>query len=367
MIDKAYSEWQRIDLHIHTDKSKETKSGDYSGDFSVDLLHSKLVENEVCIFSLTDHNIINVEAYEEYYSKYNSETSPLLLVGVELDIEIIREGGARKNYHSLLVFNYTTIEGALKLSESLENKYSEKGLDLLERNLSFDEISEIFFGEDFFFIPHAGNSQSIVAAHGKDEIEDAQKMVILMQSALEKVSREETRQIYNVGFDQKKPTDQRAKKDLAYINFSDNHNVNQYPCKHKGITGIHEFYYVKGSKNYETIRLAFIDPESRIFSSEQYSTIRYHGSTIESFRIESCEMINDVEFSFSSSLNVIIGGRSSGKSLLLWLLSKSIDSVDTNNDYNLPYVRTLIKTKNDQEFKTVSSINKEDIIRISQG
>lgn len=144
----------------------------------------------------------------------------------------------------------------------------------MERKLTFEELSQIFFGEDFFFIPHAGNTQSIVAAHGKDEIEDAQKMVILMQSALEKVSKEETRQIYDIGFDKKKPVEHRAKKDIAYINFSDNHNINKYPCKHKGITGNHEFYYMKGSKNYETIRLAFIDPESRIMSPQQFGAIR---------------------------------------------------------------------------------------------
>ena len=367
MIDKPYSDWHRIDLHIHTDKSLETKSGDYSGVFSVEVLYSKLVENEVEIFSLTDHNLINVDAYEEYYSNYGSENDPLLLVGVELDIEKIRETGESTNYHSLLIFNYSNIEGAKKLSKALEDKYSEKGLPLLERKLTFEEISEIFFGEDFFFIPHAGNTQSIVAAHGRNEIEDAQRMVILMQSALEKVSREETQQIYNAGFDRKKPTEHRAKKDIAYINFSDNHNINQYPCKHKGSTGNHDFYYVKGSKNYETIRLAFIDPESRIMSSQQYESIRPNGSNIERFRIDNCELIDEVEFEFSSSLNVIIGGRSSGKSLLLWLLTKSIDSLEPDNNYDLPHYRTIIKTKNDRQFKDITSISKDDIIRISQG
>ena len=66
MTSKPYSDWHKIDLHIHTDKSKETKSGDYSGVFSVDVLHNKLVENEVGIFSLTDHNIINVGRITSY-------------------------------------------------------------------------------------------------------------------------------------------------------------------------------------------------------------------------------------------------------------------------------------------------------------
>lgn len=367
MIDRPFSNWHKIDLHIHTNKSRETKSGDYSGEFSVDVLHSKLIENEVSIFSLTDHNIINVDAYEEYYSNYNSEGDPKLFVGVELDLETTRESGEIRNYHTLLIFNYANIEGARKISTALEGKYTEKSLSKNDRKLSFDELSEIFFGEDFFFIPHAGKSQSIVVAHGRDDIEDAQKMVILMQSALEKVSKEETRQIYNAGFDKKKPEEQRAKKDIAYINFSDNHNINQYPCKHKGISGNHDFYRIKGSKNFETIRFAFIDPESRIMSSTQYGSLRANGTNIEKFRISDCEFIENVEFEFSPNLNVIIGGRSSGKSLLLWLLCNGIDSLEHDEDYAIPQIKTIIKAANDSRFKDFTSINKEDIIRISQG
>ncbi|MBT3384186.1 MAG: hypothetical protein HN778_17955 [Prolixibacteraceae bacterium] len=367
MNNKPFSSWHKIDLHIHTDKSNETKTGDYAGVFSVDVLHSKLVENGVNIFSLTDHNIINIDAYEEYYSKYNSENDPKLFVGVELDIEKSRESGEIKNYHSLLIFNYSDVEGAKKISKALEDKYTKKGLTKLNRKITFGELSKIFFGKDFFFIPHAGNTQSIVAAHGRNEIDDAQKMVILMQSALEKVSKEETQQIYNAGFDRKKPTEHRAKKDIAYINFSDNHNINQYPCKHKGITGNHDFYYLKGSKNYETIRLAFIDPESRILSSQQYGALQSNGASIERFRISDCDFIEEIEFEFSPSLNVIIGGRSSGKSLLLWLLCKSIDSLEPDTTYSIPHIRTIIKGENDRNFKDITSINKEDIIRISQG
>ena len=95
-----YSDWLKIDLHIHTDKSKETKVDDYEGLFSIVVLKQKLKDNNVEIFSLTDHNIINVDAYREYYDSYNSETDPLLLLGVELDLQ-----GKSDKFHSLLIFN----------------------------------------------------------------------------------------------------------------------------------------------------------------------------------------------------------------------------------------------------------------------
>ncbi len=95
-----YSDWLKIDLHIHTDKSAETKTGDYKGTFSVSLLKEKLKSNDVRIFSLTDHNIINIDAYREYYESYNPDKDPLLLVGIEVDIR-----GYAKTYHTLLIFN----------------------------------------------------------------------------------------------------------------------------------------------------------------------------------------------------------------------------------------------------------------------
>ena len=59
-----FSEWHRIDLHIHTDKSNETKTHDYDAPFSVEALADKLSENSIELASLTDHNIINCEAYD---------------------------------------------------------------------------------------------------------------------------------------------------------------------------------------------------------------------------------------------------------------------------------------------------------------
>ena len=67
-MDNKYSNWLKIDLHIHSNFSDKTKDRDYKGVFSVETLKQKLIENDVAIFSITDHNIINVEAYRKYYN-----------------------------------------------------------------------------------------------------------------------------------------------------------------------------------------------------------------------------------------------------------------------------------------------------------
>ncbi|MFH5834258.1 hypothetical protein [Halalkalibaculum sp. DA384] len=363
----SYSKWHKLDLHIHTNWSKKTKINDYKGNFSVDVLKKKLIENDVSIFSLTDHNIINLEAYREYYAKYDGSKDPLLLVGVELDI-LVNNSGKQKTYHSLLIFNYSDIESAKDVSSRLEEEYKSKGLEKTKRVLTIDEIVKIFPEDDFFFIPHAGNTKSIVNSY-QGNIEDAQKMVLLMQSAFEKVP-EKNIQIYNDGFNNVLEERFRNKNDHAYIEFSDNHNIGKYPCAGKGVQGrMHNFYYVKGGKNYETLRLAFIDPGSRIKSSSELNDIKSTYNFLDKFKIEGDNFLPNSSISFSPHLNVIIGGRSSGKSLLMSLIGDKIDCIqaDRNKYDKFDYNSALLKTSKDSNFKDTASIPREDIIYLRQG
>ncbi len=239
---KPYSDFLRVDLHIHTDKSKETKTNDYKGLFSVAKTHEKMTENDVGIFSLTDHNIININAYTEYYETYTGEDAPLLLIGVELDIDV---DGTR--YHSLIIFCHHDVDNLNRISHSLEQYYHEKGYGPTERQITLDDIVSLFPTDDFFFIPHAHNgSNSLVHAYNHD-LPYAQKMLLLMPScALEKVKQKAIAH-YNDSFGRQLTEEQRNRNDIAYIRFSDNHNIEAYPQGHKGEpeNPVHEFYYVK--------------------------------------------------------------------------------------------------------------------------
>lgn len=369
MPNKHFSDWLRIDLHIHTDMSKVTKEGDYKGIFSIDILKQKLIEHNVEIFALTDHNIINVPAYNEYYSNC-SLTDPLLLLGVELDIVVTMLDGSNKDYHSLLIFNISSIEKVKDISFKLENAYTNKGLtDKKKRKLTISEIANTFPEEDFFFIPHAGNTKSIIDPY-KGQIQNAQKMLLLMQSAFEKVH-EKAIQKYNHGFNAVLRDEFKDKNDVAYIDFSDNHNISKYPCVHTGESeDNHTFFYVKGMKSFETLRLAFIDPESRIKSQSQYEDIKKTKNAIVSIKIETHNSMTGNELYFSPHLNVVIGGRSSGKSLLMHIIGGKTDTIRTTTTdiykdiVSLPNVK--IKTKLDGDYKDTTSIG-SNFIYINQG
>lgn len=368
MPNKHFSDWLRIDLHIHTDMSKLTKESDYKGIFSIDILKSKLIDNNVGIFSLTDHNIINVPAYKEYYSNC-APTDPLLLLGVELDIVVTMLDGSDRDYHSLLIFNIFSIEKVQEISSKLETAYTNKGItDKKSRKLSISEIAMTFPEEDFFFIPHAGNTKSIIDPY-KGQIQNAQRMLLLMQSAFEKVP-EKAIQTYNKGFNAVLRDEFKDKNDVAYIDFSDNHNIDKYPCVHTGESGDHTFFYVKGMKSFETLRLAFIDPESRIKSQSQYEQIKRTKNAIASINIETHNSMAGNELYFSPHLNVVIGGRSSGKSLLMHIIGGKTDTIRTTTADIYKEIVSLskvkIKTNLDGNYKDTTSIG-SNFIYINQG
>ena len=144
-----YSDWLKIDLHIHTNKSNLVKPNDYDGAFDLAVLKQKLIENEVKIFSLTDHNIINIEAYKKYYDTY-VDGDPVLLVGCEFDIKVKQEDDTYLTYHTLLIFDENTKEKALEINNLIEGHFIKNNISKFTKSklitsllntISFDKQS----------------------------------------------------------------------------------------------------------------------------------------------------------------------------------------------------------------------------------
>lgn len=359
-----YSDWFKVDLHIHTDFSNKTKINDYDGEFDLLKLKDKLLENEVKLFSLTDHNIINTAAYKSYYES-EQENDPSLLVGCEFDIKVDQNDGSFLTYHTLLIFNENTFEKAEEISVSINNHFIDKSVKDKDRFLTLDEIFDLFGKYNFFFIPHAGGHKNIIDAHKNIDITKAQEMVLLMESAHEKV-KEKFKQKHHDEFDKLKDPDFRKRNEEAFINFSDNHNYKIYPTPKSGTA--HEFYYLKGEPSFETLRVSFIDPQSRIKSHSELQDIKSVINYVSDINISGVENVNDCTLNFSPNLNVIIGGASSGKSLLFNLIGKKIDSKKHDFDkYGKSYAEVTIKDSLSFNYKPILSFDNNEVIYINQG
>lgn len=359
-----YSDWFKIDLHIHTDKSNLIKQNDYDGSFDINVLKTKLIENNVKVFSLTDHNIINVKAYEDYYSDFK-EGDPILYLGCEFDIKVNQDDGTFLTYHTLLIFNENTIEKVKEVDSLIEEHFRSNGISNGDRSLSDNEIFQLFNPYHFFYIPHAGGHKNIIDAYKGADIKKAQEMVLLMESAHEKV-KEVHRIMHNKGFDKLKDPAFREKEDEAFINFSDNHSCAIYPTPKSRVE--HEYYCIKGQPTFESIRFAFIDPKSRIRKHSEVEVLQRFDNFLHSIKLKNNSIIEDKTLFFSPNLNVIIGGRSSGKSLLFNILGKKIRNAKNNLEkYSLDVSESLVKSFLDDGYKESINYNTTDIIYINQG
>lgn len=363
-MNNNYSDWFKVDLHIHTNLSNTTKTNDYDGVFDLSLLKSKLIENDVKLFSLTDHNIINVAAYEDYYQGYTND-DPILLIGAEFDIQVQQDNGDFLTYHTLLIFNESSSDKAAELNKLIEDHFTNSGLGPKVRYLTEDQIFELFNKYHFFYIPHSGGHKNIIDAYKGTDITKAQEMVLLMECAYEKV-KEKHRQRHLEGFDKLKNPDFRNKANEAFINFSDNHNCNIYPTPKSGAP--HEFYCLKGEPTFETLRFAFIDPKSRIRKQSEVDQLKNVKKHISSLSIQGVENVSDCTIELSPNLNVIIGGASSGKSLLFNMLGIKIHSAKhTFRKYNKTHGEVLIKASNSQTFQIDLPFNSDEVVYINQG
>ncbi len=156
----------------------------------------------------------------------------------------------------------------------------------------------------------------------------------------------------NEGFRKLVESDFQKDDTTSYVVFSDNHNCNDYSLK--------EFQtWIKGDLSYETLRLSFSDPDSRIHTSKKKPT--HTPNYIDKLNL----IIKDqepIEISFSPFLNVIIGGRSSGKSLLFntilglnnFLGSDDIKLYDNIYSEFIDLKKTMIKDSNSDYVSKIS-------------
>lgn len=408
---KEYSNYFKCDLHIHTDYSRKTKTGDYKGNFELKKIVEKISEPQynIKLFSFTDHNIINYQVYEEYYNNKSLNTSErCLLVGIELDIILekflfkklkanIEHGTcSEQGYHSIIIFKSTD---AKSLDDKLNNmykkiadEYNEKNsadIDLNNENknmksrvTSFDRFAESFIDEDYIVISHGKKAANIVQAYNSynNGLTEAQVMVLIgIINAVEMSPGNNAKVInqFNRGFQSLLNEDFSSKLEVPYVVFSDNHQISSYP-KHDSNQQIQKeiFTWIKGNLSFETLRMAFVDPTSRIIVSSDSPSLPEKYIEEVKFSTLKNGIEKEQSIKLSPGINTIVGGRSSGKSLLfnaiLYSLTLGKDKCkikdyikDTNKVLKLDTVQSKLNC--DKEFKNnniceINAFTQEEII-----
>lgn len=312
-----------LDLHIHTSEDANHLNENYDVAELVGQI-KKLNGDAPFMISLTDHNIINKAAYLKAKSLNLN-----LILGAELHIQNREES---KSYHCHIYFNAPVEEAIIdQLNEILNKLYPDKLPSRNDPNTpDIQKIINSFDTFDFILLPH-GSQKHGAFNYSIKEGENLDNAI--------------NRSIYYNQFD---GFTSRSTKGLEsthryferlgiseFINLvtcSDNYSPSIYPRSHNGNDDDFIPTWMFAQPTFDGLRLSLSEC-TRLVAS-QIKPVR------RSDYIGHVELQNehiDVNVDLTEGLNVVIGGSSSGKTLFVDSLYRTISQNFEGSKYTARY------------------------------
>lgn len=323
-----------VDIHIHTSDNPDKLNTNYD----VKTLFSKVNEignNARCLISLTDHNTINKDAYTKAIAAIPENIK--MLLGVELHIKNYKEAPA---YHCHIIFKECVSEQVIdKLNAILDELYPKKQVEKNYISLpTLDTIIKHFDDYEFILLPHGGQSHAT------------------FDTSIPSGVRFDTTMERSIYYNQFEGYTARAKEGLdttieyfkrlginEFVNLvtcTDNYIPSNYPQAKDSDAPSHIPTWMFAEPSFDGLRLSLSEFSRFVYSKDKPS--------IWSESIKSATLSNDkieINVNFSPGLNVVIGGSSSGKTLLVDSIAKktSNDSFEESNygQYNVQNIDVI--------------------------
>ena len=343
-----------LDLHIHTSENPNKLNENYNSDVLLSKI-SEVAKGANFLISLTDHNVINEKAYIDLLGKIQTNyPNSSLILGAELHIRKYKEDENAKAYHCHIFFDVDDItqEVIKDINSKLNTLYKKKVPENKDSDIPLlEQVLDAFDGYDFLLLPHGGQTHSTF--HNT------------IRSATEEKNFDNTlyRSLYYNFFDGFTSRSNKGIEDtkkyfekmgieqfVGLITASDNYNPTKYPSPRSTETNKFIPTWMYASPSFDGLRIALSDPTRLVYSHDKP---KQWENTIEQVCLENENIKIDVKF--TAGLNVIIGGSSSGKTLLIdsivrKLYNKTFNKKDDktsvyNERYSVEEINVLCPTK----------------------
>ncbi len=337
----------KIDLHIHSEASRYKEVSniiDQSTIGNLNVLFSKLQDNNISMFSITDHNRFDSNLYIETKKIVNNNSYPEvneILAGVEFDVKLEEN---QRSCHIITIFNtdgnkddYKKIEEKIneKLLKKREDSYSKKDFETLLKSIGLDVV--LIANQRNDLNNRVGYHHSL-----SDSTDDPYELL--------KIG-------YINALEYQKPNVQgilsNCLKDfdkiIPLLTGSDCHEWSAYPCHDKSQQKQKKYYSkIKMLPSFKGLMMAITSPKTRFDRKETKNNNFLKGVSI-----------NDETILFDNGINAIIGENGSGKTTVIKAITK---------DMKEHYVKTLIKENNisainDIDLNKAKTIGQSEIIR----
>lgn len=346
------SEWRIWDLHFHTPASYDYKNIAVTNEEIIDILAS----NNVSVVAITDHHIIDVARIKQLQS-LGVNKNITVLPGIEFCSEL----GGSESVHFIAIFSeYADIE---TIWTKLQGQCNLTAADIQEKG---EERICCEFVKTCNHIIDLGGIITIHAGKKSNTIESI-KNNLLVKQELKQNLLSTFRPILDIG----KPEDEFGYKEhvfpeikfsLPIILCSDNHNINEYSTQNKT--------WIKSDPTFDGLKQIIYEPEGRVRIQVDNPTFDIEKSPFTQIKIPKQTQVfsddNDIFFAptelpLNSSLVSIIGGRGTGKSVLINYLAAAFSKNTQPNKYNLGtdivISRQASINESAKEFKVADSPN----------
>lgn len=340
------SEWRKWDLHFHTPSSYDYKDKSVTNQEIIDIL----AENEISVVAITDHHTMDIARIQEL-QLLGKDKGITVLPG----IEFLADARGKDPIHFIGIFSDTSnisyIWGQLKNTTNIKQiegsnkKHNEVYCDLIDTMKLIKElggITTIHAGSKTNNIENITNS----LPHAIAQKEDIVDLVDIYE--LGKVTDKEgyIKNVFpNIG------------KYIPMIIASDNHDIKNYSLK--------ENCWIKADPTFEGLKQIIYEPEERVRIQEEEPDFKEDKEIIDKVKFISLNnKFSNEEIYLNPNLNVIIGGKSSGKSILLYSIAKTLladtkDKLLFKNNEEERYSLKSIDSSFDFEITTKAGISQK--------
>ena len=301
------SEWHKWDLHFHTPSSYDYEDGSVTND---DIING-LLANDVAAVAITDHHVIDVARISELQRIAAGRIT--ILPG----IEFLSDARGREPIHVIGIFpenaDLENIWGTIKYKTNIHKIYCEGvSVDAVYNDLV--DTCELIHSLGGLVTIHAGKKSNSIEniPNGYPHFE-AQKDDVSRHVDIFDVGKEADIEGY------KKHVFPVIGRSFPMVLCSDNHNIRNYSVKQN--------CWIKGLANFAGLKQIVFEPDLRVRVQSSNPDNKLGRLVISEAEFEDTNgLFGKQTIQFNENLNSIIGGKSSGKSLLLHSMANAIDA-----------------------------------------
>ena len=305
------SEWHKWDLHFHTPASYDYDNQSVTYD---DIING-LIANDVRAIAITNHHVIDVAGIRELQRIAAGRVT--ILPG----IEFLSDARGKDPIHFIGIFpencDLDFVWEQIKNKTNIARIYS-SGVQVNEVYNRLPETCALIHELGGLVSIHAGSK-----SNGIDKITNS-----LPHYEAQKEDIAECIDIFDMGKEEDfegyiKFVFPSLKKIYPMVLCSDNHDIKNYTVKQN--------CWIKGTPNFAGLKQIVFEPELRVRVQTSNPDNKLGRLVITEAEFEDTNgLFGKQTIHFNENLNSIIGGKSSGKSLLLHSMANAIDAAQVN-------------------------------------